>query len=173
MKTPLSITAAWQRPAISKRHPQSALMLTVKAPELSSRERATVDVAFSLDRSGSMSGEKIALAKEAVRQAVHHLNRQDRVALVVFDDQVETPAPITAANTQHLAAMNGALRHIDARGSTNLCDGWLTACRELTADDNVIVYGDDSSVSPDGGIASLDGPSQAGAAPDRRSSQCR
>lgn len=48
------------------------------------------DVTAVVDVSGSMSGEKIAQTKEALRQLLGSLSRQDRFRLVAFSDRVRT-----------------------------------------------------------------------------------
>ena len=58
---------------------------TKKAPK-----RAPVNVAFVLDRSGSMAGTKLALAKYAVERALTGLAPKDRFAIVTYDDHIET-----------------------------------------------------------------------------------
>ena len=45
------------------------------------RERLPVNLAFILDRSGSMSGEKIALAKQTITTALGYLGERDRFSV--------------------------------------------------------------------------------------------
>ena len=47
--------------------------------------RPPVNVAFVLDRSGSMGGQKIVLARQAVDHALRLLRSTDRFSLVVYD----------------------------------------------------------------------------------------
>jgi len=63
----------------------------VTAPEATRRaERAPVNLAFVLDRSGSMGGQKIRLAAQAVEEAIGRLHPSDRFSIVTYDDTVET-----------------------------------------------------------------------------------
>ena len=48
------------------------------------------DLVFVLDRSGSMSGEKIEQAQEALRFILENLHPEDRFAVIAFSDYVET-----------------------------------------------------------------------------------
>ena len=50
------------------------------------KKRPPVDVAFVLDRSGSMAGEKIELARDAILQGIAMLQPADRFAVVVYDN---------------------------------------------------------------------------------------
>ncbi len=50
------------------------------------------DIVFVIDRSGSMAGEKIEQAKEALRHILGKLGEGDRFAIVSFDDLIESPS---------------------------------------------------------------------------------
>ena len=96
-------------------------------------ERRPVQVAFALDRSGSMGGEKMVLARQAVSAALQRLQSDDHFAISVFDDHVDVVAPAGQATPAGLEAARRALGAIDARGSTALYGGWDAACRELAS----------------------------------------
>jgi Ca-activated chloride channel family protein len=104
-------------------------------------ERSPVHVALVLDRSGSMSGTKVATAKHAALSVLDSLTDRDTAAVVVFDDRidvVQAEAPVTALVKAHVAA---ELAHIDARNSTALHEGWLVGCRAIAADSNAVDVG--------------------------------
>jgi Ca-activated chloride channel homolog len=108
------------------------LVVTVTAPSRPRRaERPSVHIALVLDRSGSMGGRKLDLAKKAVGHAVQLLNERDRLAVVCYDDQIETLLGATAASAEAKTLAVERLRAIDARGSTDLCGGWLRGAQEL------------------------------------------
>ncbi len=70
---------------------QGFFLLLLSPPlEVDSREIAARDVVFVLDTSGSMDGEKIHQAKEALRYVLEHLNPGDRFNLVAFSSSVRT-----------------------------------------------------------------------------------
>jgi Ca-activated chloride channel homolog len=84
--------------------------------------RPPINVALVLDRSGSMSGTPLDAAKEAAARFASFLTAQDRLSIVIFDEEVETifgPAP--AGDPAALVA----LAPVQAGGSTNLSGGWL------------------------------------------------
>ncbi len=58
-------------------------------------ERSPVNVSIVLDKSGSMSGNKIAKAKEAAIAAVGRLGKQDIISVVVYDSTVRVVVPAT------------------------------------------------------------------------------
>ena len=94
-------------------------------------ERLPVRIAFALDRSGSMEGAKLALAKQALRAALLELRSDDVYAVAWFDPEVEVAAaaqPATPANIKKTLARCDKLR---TGGGTALCAGWTAACEAL------------------------------------------
>jgi Ca-activated chloride channel family protein len=131
----LVITAAWDKPVVPTIGGEATLLVRLKAVDPAGQNghrRAPVDVAFVLDRSGSMAGDKLALVKEAVSVAVAQLRDEDKTALVIYDHEVETLQHLDAATPRVKTAIRLALQGVDSRGSTNLSGGWLTGCDELS-----------------------------------------
>ena len=95
------------------------------------KERPPVDVAFVLDRSGSMAGEKIELARDATLQGIAMLRPTDRFAVVAYDNQIDVVVPLMPAHPEARAAAEPLLRQIDSRGSTDLGGGWLSGCQQV------------------------------------------
>src|SRR5688500_19041528 len=99
-----------------------------KAPE--NAERVPLNLSLVLDRSGSMSGEKLEQAKEAAALLVRRLWPEDVVSVVAYDDAVHTVAePATGTAQPDLVER---IRGIQTQGCTNLSGGWLRG-RELVA----------------------------------------
>ena len=96
-------------------------------------KRPGVSVSLVLDRSGSMGGRKIDLARQAVAHAIRLLKDDDQLSVIVYDDEVETVLERMAATKGARRQALAALAQIDARGSTNLSDGWFTGARSLGA----------------------------------------
>ena len=99
-----------------------------KAPK-----RPPVNVAFVLDRSGSMAGTKLALAKYAVERALNGLAPKDRFAVVTYDEQVETVVGSCLATPANKTKAMLRLQDVDARGSTDLHGGWTAGAEALKA----------------------------------------
>jgi Ca-activated chloride channel family protein len=91
--------------------------------------RAPVNVAIVLDKSGSMSGEKIQKAKEAAIMALRRLNSKDIVSVVVYDDTVRVVVPATKLLDR--AAIEREIRRINAGGSTALFAGVSKGAAEV------------------------------------------
>lgn len=92
------------------------------------RERAPLDLALVLDRSGSMGGEKWSRACAAARQMVERLDHRDRIALVVYDDRIDTLLPLSTVQGGIRDQVASALQSVGPRGMTDLGGGWLTGC---------------------------------------------
>ncbi|MBA2701333.1 MAG: VWA domain-containing protein, partial [Chloroflexi bacterium] len=96
------------------------------------RRRQPVNLAFVVDRSGSMAGRgKLDLAKQAVEEALRRLESDDRFSVVVYDDQVDVVAPSDRATGVARARASGGLAAVDARGSTDLAGGWFAGCGQV------------------------------------------
>jgi Ca-activated chloride channel family protein len=103
-------------------------MLELTAPTVEGTERPPLHLALVIDRSGSMSGQKLAAAKNAARFLVERLDEQDSLALVAFDQDVRLLAPAAAPDRKALAAAIDSIPH---GGTTNLSGGWLKGAEEL------------------------------------------
>jgi Ca-activated chloride channel family protein len=107
------------------------LLITLRTPaEVPASEAAPNRVGrpplfFSavLDISGSMRGEKLPQAKEAVRQALRLLHEGDGFSLVTFNDKVNTVIGPFAVDDQTARRVEAALQKIQAGGYTALCGG--------------------------------------------------
>lgn len=129
----LQLTSQWEHDIFGADNEKSHLVVTIKADESTPGNRAPIDLAFALDRSGSMSGQnKLELVKQAVLTAVDQLQESDRVSLVTFDDEVQVRHNLTPVDHDHRRHLERVTHAIQVGGSTNLSGGWLEACRELS-----------------------------------------
>ena len=103
----------------------------VAPPSPRRTERWPVNVAIVLDRSGSMSGRKFELAREAAMQAIRLLQPADRFALIVYDNEIDVLAGSTAATPEAKRRAFERLAGVAARGSTDLGGGWLTGAEQI------------------------------------------
>jgi len=108
------------------------LCAEIQAPETPARPgRLPVNLAFVLDRSGSMAGAKIASAREAVLHGLRSLRPEDRFAVVAYDEYVDVVVPTTPATPQAREAAATRVSTIEARGTTNLHGGWQAGCEQV------------------------------------------
>ena len=105
------------------------VMLELAAPEEArDAPRAPATVQVVLDRSGSMSGERLEAAKLALAELTERLDPADRFGLVAFDDEVQVVVP--AGPLLDKAAARAAVLAIGPGGTTNLSGGLLRGLQE-------------------------------------------
>ena len=105
------------------------LRIAVGGCERDKTDRTPVNVAFVIDRSGSMQGMRIVQAREAAIMALKRLNADDIAAIVIFDNQIETLVPAQKVTDQAMFA--DRIRQIGTRGSTALYGGVIQGASEV------------------------------------------
>lgn len=76
---------------------------------------------FVLDRSGSMSGEPISQARNALRACLRTLNLTDTFAILLFDNDLEWFKPASSPVTQaNIDAADQFLAGVEGRGGTEI-----------------------------------------------------
>jgi Ca-activated chloride channel family protein len=107
------------------------LLITLRAPAQVPADQAApttagrppLSLTAVLDVSGSMQGDKIRQAKDAVRQAVSRLHDDDSLALVTFSNVVQTVLAPTTVDEHIRQVVQSALQEINAGGRTALGGG--------------------------------------------------
>ena len=98
-------------------HSRRFVLAEIVAPRATSeRGRSPVHLSLVIDRSGSMSGDKLRVAKSAAEEAIGRLQNGDRFSVIVYDDVVETVIESTHASAESRRAAVERLRSIEARG---------------------------------------------------------
>ncbi|MCC6178760.1 MAG: VWA domain-containing protein [Chloroflexi bacterium] len=129
----MELQATFDRPLVRTRAASTRYaLLEIAAPALQIRRpRQPLNLALVLDRSGSMAGAKLALARDAAALLIRQLQDEDRVAIIAYDDEVSVVAPSRKATPAAKADLERLIRGIHSGGSTNLSGGWLEGCREV------------------------------------------
>ncbi|PYE51020.1 vWA domain-containing protein [Deinococcus yavapaiensis] len=92
-------------------------------------ERPPLNLALVLDRSGSMSGRPLEMAKEAAIAAIRQCQATDRVSVVAFGSQVDVVVPSQPVlDAERLA---GIVRSLGTGGMTALHAGWLEGATQV------------------------------------------
>jgi len=91
--------------------------------------RPDANVCIAIDRSGSMTGEKMAAARDGARSALAKLRSTDYVSVVAYDSVVEVVVP--ARNASDRAAIEAGIAGVDARAGTALFAGVVKCAGEV------------------------------------------
>lgn len=110
---------------------QRMLEIQVQAPPMAERKaRQRLNLALVLDRSGSMSGQKLEYVKQAASHVVDLLNEQDQVALVTYDDHVSLVSPSLPVTDGNRCELKQYISQIHTGSMTNLAGGWMEGCQQ-------------------------------------------
>ena len=97
-------------------------------------DRKALQISAVLDVSGSMSGEKLKLAKEALAFLISELGPKDKFGLVSFaSDIVEEQRP-TVMSATGKETLEKTVAGLSTRGCTNLSGGLLTGIAQASGD---------------------------------------
>jgi Ca-activated chloride channel homolog len=105
------------------------LRVAVRGRERPPSERTPVNVAFVIDRSGSMSGSRIMQARAAAISALRRLSKIDIASVVIFDDKIEVLVP--ARHVTDGAYFTDRIQQVMARGSTAIHAGVVEGANEV------------------------------------------
>lgn len=118
----ISLSVKPEREIIRASNPGDLIIqveLTAKDPD--KKRTAPVNLAFVLDRSGSMAGAKLEKARQAAGVALDQLGEDDIFSLVVYDDEVEVLIP--PQKVKNKEELKRVIQGIRDGGSTALYAG--------------------------------------------------
>jgi Mg-chelatase subunit ChlD len=93
-------------------------ILPVRSDFEKEKEKPSLGMVLVVDKSGSMTGDKIEMAKSAAQSAVELLGRRDQVAVIAFDGDSYLTCEMQSANNK--AKINDEISRIDAGGGTTM-----------------------------------------------------
>ncbi|CAN6310883.1 unnamed protein product [Urochloa humidicola] len=112
-----------------------AVLVHARAPGPSAADaeapRAPLDLVTVLDVSGSMSGNKLRLLKQAMRFVIDNLGPNDRLSVVSFSDSASREIRLTRMSDDGKASANHAVDSLVAGGSTDIGRGLRVASNVL------------------------------------------
>lgn len=141
------------------------LLITVRTPAQvpvaqqaqSAAGRPPLNFTAVLDVSGSMAGDKLARAKQALQQAIARLYDGDVVSLVVFSTHVRCVFEPAVVNPETRRIVLSAVQEITTHENTNLCGGLemgLYKVRGRRLDSNLVLLLSDGLANE--GVTDLD-----------------
>src|SRR5690606_3976582 len=95
------------------------------------REQAQLAIALVIDRSGSMSGEKMELAKDAAKATAELLGAEDLLSVIAFDDQPTSVVHIQRASNR--ARIASDIARLRAGGGTKIYPALREAYEQLAS----------------------------------------
>ena len=90
--------------------------------------KPSLAMALVIDKSGSMSGQPIQLARQAAKSTVELLGAQDSIAVIGFDSEAQTIVEMRSAANKE--SIKDSIDSLAARGGTNLYPG-LSRAKEM------------------------------------------
>lgn len=124
---------------------EDGFYLFMAAPKLDIDESNIIKkrILFVFDRSGSMSGQKIVQAKDALQFCVSNLNEHDLFNIIDFSSDVRQfeSGPV-AATAENIQAATSYIASLSAGGGTNINDALLTALDKTEEDSlaNMVIF---------------------------------
>jgi hypothetical protein len=121
-----NISVLAKRPAACRQGCQLDVLVQLNTPApIAAAQRQPVAIAIVIDRSGSMAGPRLQAACAAAQQLLRQLTPSDRVAVISFDNAVDTVVPLGAPSEESIARI-GSIR---PGGSTALVGQACYDCR--------------------------------------------
>ncbi len=122
-------------------------MLPVRMDTDKSRNQPSVALVLVIDRSGSMSGQKIEMAKEAAKASAMMLTSSDQIGIIAHDSAAIPIIPLTRASNR--LRIQNAIATISADGGTDIFPAYKMAGEWLKASNarikHIIVLSDGQS----------------------------
>ena len=93
------------------------------------QERTPLNLSLVIDRSGSMSGDKIIYCKKAAKFVVDQLSPEDYLSIVIYDNEISVLQ--SSAKVKDKQLFKNKIDEIFDRGGTNLCGGMIKGFEQV------------------------------------------
>ena len=106
-------------------------ILPVRSDFEKEKEKPSLAMALVIDKSGSMSGDKVEMAKSAARSAVELLGNSDQVGVIAFDGDTYVVSEMQSAASK--GRISDEISRIEASGGTTMYPAMERAYEMLVA----------------------------------------
>ena len=106
------------------------LKVSLSGQNVDSKKRVPINLAIVIDKSGSMSGQRIEKAREAAILAVNMLNENDTLSIVAYDSEARVIVPATKVDNK-LRIIGLINENIYASGGTALFAGLSKGIKQV------------------------------------------
>ena len=103
------------------------LMVSLTADDNVDQKEQPLNIAVVLDRSGSMSGDKLKYVKMATKILSNQLNQKDTLSLTIYDNEIDKLVPPKKMKDMH--GFELAVDSIRSGGMTYLSGGYEQGCK--------------------------------------------
>jgi Ca-activated chloride channel homolog len=127
----MALSTAFSNDYFTSNNRNGAFYTELKASEIQNDNivKAPLNIAIVIDRSGSMSGDKINQAKASAKYIINQLSENDFVSIVSYDNVVSVNMPATKVYNK--SAIKKAIDNIEEGGNTNLCGGAIEGYKQV------------------------------------------
>lgn len=105
-------------------------MMPVRFDSEKIKEQPDIALALVIDRSGSMQGQKLEMAKESARVTTEVLSPNDYITVIAFDSEAQMYVPPTRASNR--MRISNDIARLNAGGGTNIYPGLKMAYEQLS-----------------------------------------
>ena len=105
-----------------------------KIDAIKDNKRPNLDLSLVIDRSGSMDGAPLNHVKSAVSHFVDQLKQTDKLSIIQYDHEANIVYP--RSNLKSLPELRLNISRMQARGSTDILNGWEKGFYQFLKGDN-------------------------------------
>lgn len=137
------------------------MLTTLNIDSVTSNSRTSIDLICVIDRSWSMKGEKLNLVKESLNYLINNLNENDRLCIILFDDEIERLCPLLYMNEKNKIKIQDLISKISAKGGTRIASALQHAIevlkqrRQINSVSSIFLLSDGNDLNADKKIKNL------------------